>query len=159
MLVPYYFSSSIVISVIPKIAPTPVTIIPAVSNVEGGISPLMMVPSTRLAKLNFVTSSINLLKLTKREPACLSLHSLCLLPYVYYISEIFFFDIPGIRYMHPSETQPPELSFGPICSGTGPPWPAQPLGAFADRNRPKTELFRLFRVWFGLKFFLAYRSR
>ena len=51
----------------PIIAPAPEAIIPENSNVDGGISPLITVPSTRLAKINFVASSINLPKLRKKD--------------------------------------------------------------------------------------------
>ena len=51
----------------PKIAPIPEAIIPENSNCDGGISPLITVPSTRLAKINFVASSASLPKLRKKR--------------------------------------------------------------------------------------------
>jgi len=51
----------------PKIAPIPEVIIPEKSSCDGGISPLITVPSTRLAKINFVASSASLPKLRKNR--------------------------------------------------------------------------------------------
>jgi hypothetical protein len=62
-----YFSSHTVTAISPNIAPTPETIIPAVSNATGGISPLMTVPKTRLPKLNLEISRINLPELRKNR--------------------------------------------------------------------------------------------
>ena len=73
--VPYYFSSLNVTIMRPTIAPTAETIIPATSNVDCEISPLITVPSTTLAKTSFVASRINLQKLHQKSlilfPACL----------------------------------------------------------------------------------------
>jgi hypothetical protein len=56
----------------PTLAPNPEATMPPTSNVAGGISPLITVPSTRHAKINFVASRINLPKLRKKRRSFLA---------------------------------------------------------------------------------------
>jgi len=66
-LVAFHSSPQNVKRMAPRIAPIPETIIPETNKIDCEKSPWIMVPSTRLPKLNFAASRINLPRLKKKN--------------------------------------------------------------------------------------------